>query len=88
MRVLSGWLKYTFMAVAVFGALFHLYILNFHPIDPLIFRSIHLAFGAVLGFILFKGWKTNSNKVSILDWVLIVAILYVTFYIYTNLTVS
>jgi TRAP transporter 4TM/12TM fusion protein len=85
MRVLSGWVKYTFAAIAIFGALFHLYILNFHPIDPLIFRSVHLAFGAVLGFILFKGWKTNSNKVSIFDWLLIVAILYVTFYIYTNL---
>jgi TRAP transporter 4TM/12TM fusion protein len=85
MRVLSGWVKYTFMAIAVFGALFHLYILNFHPIDPLIFRSVHLAFGAVLGFILFKGWKSNSNKVSVIDWLLIAAILYVTFYIYTNL---
>ncbi len=85
MRLLSGWLKYTFMSIAVFGALFHLYILNFHPIDPMIFRSIHLAFGAVLGFILFKGWKTNSNKVTIFDWLLIASILYVTFYIYTNL---
>lgn len=85
MRVLTGWIKYSFMTIAVAGALFHLYILNFHPIDPMIFRSIHLAFGAVLGFILFKGWKTNSNKVSILDWLLIAAILYVTFYIYTNL---
>lgn len=85
MRVLTGWVKYSFMTIAVAGALFHLYILNFHPIDPMIFRSIHLAFGAVLGFILFKGWKTNSNKVSILDWLLIAAILYVTFYIYTNL---
>jgi TRAP transporter 4TM/12TM fusion protein len=86
MRMLSGWLKYAFMSIAVFGALFHLYILNFHPIDPLIFRSVHLAFGAVLGFILFKGWKTKSNKVHVIDWLLIAAILYVTFYIYTNLT--
>ncbi|WP_240948524.1 TRAP transporter permease [Bacillus sp. RO1] len=85
MRVLTGWMKYTFMSIAVFGALFHLYILNFHPIDPLIFRSVHLAFGAVLGFILFKGWKSASNKVNVLDWLLIAAILYVTFYFYTNL---
>lgn len=86
MRVLSGKLKFTFMIIAVSGALFHLYILNFHPIDPLIFRSVHLAFGAVLGFIIFKGWKTKSNKISIVDWLLIGSILYVTFYICSNLT--
>lgn len=86
LRSLSGWIKYAFIGIAVFGALFHIWILNFNPIDPLVFRSVHLAFGAVLGFLLFKGWKTKSNKVSIIDWILIAIILYVTYYIYSDLT--
>ncbi|MDE5412211.1 MAG: TRAP transporter permease [Bacillaceae bacterium] len=84
-RELTGWIKYTFITIAVVGALFHLYVLNFHPIEPWVFRSIHLALGAVLGFILFKSWKT-SKKVNVVDWLLIAATLYVTFYIYTNVS--
>ncbi|WP_216829475.1 TRAP transporter permease [Alkalihalobacterium elongatum] len=84
-RELSGWLKYTFMTIAIAGAIFHLYVLNLHPIEPWVFRSIHLALGAILGFILFKSWRT-SKKVNIFDWLLIAATIYVTFYIYTNVS--
>src|SRR5690625_2429401 len=52
-RLLSGWVRYVFMAIAVIGALYHLYILNFKPIDPWVFRSTHLVFGTVLGFMLY-----------------------------------
>src|SRR5690625_4847187 len=52
-RNLSGWVRYVFMTIAVIGALYHLYILNFNPIDPWVFRSTHLVFGTVLGFMLY-----------------------------------
>src|SRR5699024_12808714 len=44
-RELTGWKRYMFMLIAVAGALYHLYILNFNPIDPWIFRSTHIVFG-------------------------------------------
>ncbi len=85
-RELSGFVKIAFVVIAVVGALFHLFVLNFYPIDPWLFRSIHLAFGAVLALMLFKGSKKGSNKVSIIDWALILSIIFVTGYIYMNLT--
>ncbi|RKL65014.1 C4-dicarboxylate ABC transporter [Salipaludibacillus neizhouensis] len=84
-RRLTGGLKITFTTIAVIGALYHLYILNFHPIDPWIFRSSHLLFGIVLGFMLFPGWKKASNRVSIIDWILIVASIGIFIYIVINL---
>lgn len=84
-RKLSGWTRYVFMVIAVIGALYHLYILNFNPIDPWVFRSTHLVFGTVLGLMLYPGWRTKSNKVHIVDWILIIMSIYVGFYIYANL---
>lgn len=84
-RNLSGWVRYLFMTIAVLGALYHLYILNFHPIDPWVFRSTHLVFGTVLGFMLYPGWRKKSNKVHFIDWILIIVAIYVGYYIYANL---
>ncbi|MDQ0338006.1 TRAP transporter 4TM/12TM fusion protein [Caldalkalibacillus uzonensis] len=84
-RQLTGWVRYLFLTIAVAGALFHLYILNFHPIDPWVFRSTHLVFGAVLGFLLFPGWRGAKNKVHPVDWVLILATIFVGYYIFANL---
>jgi TRAP transporter 4TM/12TM fusion protein len=84
-RSLIGFIKYMFMFVAVTGALFHLYILNFHPIDPWLFRSIHLLFGAILGFMLFPGWKKASGKIQMVDWALILASIGVFIYLAVNL---
>ncbi|WP_156289619.1 TRAP transporter permease [Oceanobacillus salinisoli] len=84
-RNLTGWIRYLFMGIAVFGALYHLYILNFNPIDPWVFRSTHLVFGTVLGLMLYPGWRKASNKVHIVDWILIIASIYIGYYIYANL---
>lgn len=86
-RELTGWTQKLFYIIAIIGALFHIYILNFHPIDPWLFRMSHLAFGVVLGLLLFKGWKTKSNKVSIIDWLLIGTILFIAYYIFSNMSV-
>jgi TRAP transporter 4TM/12TM fusion protein len=84
-RKFTGGFAILFSAIAVFGALFHLYILNFHPIDPWLFRSSHLLFGLILGFMLFPGWKKASNKIHIVDWALILASLAIFVYIAVNL---
>jgi TRAP transporter 4TM/12TM fusion protein len=85
-RKLTGWVKTLFTTIAVVAALFHLYILNLHPIDPWLFRSAHLVFGTILGFILFPGWKKASERVHLVDWLLILASIGIGIYIYMNLT--
>ncbi|MCF3944365.1 TRAP transporter permease [Oceanobacillus alkalisoli] len=85
MRNLTGWTRYVFMVIAIAGALFHLYILNLNPIDPWVFRSTHLVFGTILGIMLYPGWRTKSNKIPIIDWILIIASIYIGYYIYANL---
>lgn len=84
-RRLTGWYRYVFMGVAVFGALYHIYILNFNPIDPWVFRSTHLIFGLVLGFMLYSGWRTKKGNIPLVDWVLMAISVYIGWYIYTNL---
>lgn len=86
-RDLKGWSQKIFFIIAIIGALFHIVILNFYPLDPWLFRMSHLAFGVVLGLLLFKGWKTKSDKVSIIDWALIGAIIFITYYIFSNMSV-
>lgn len=84
-RNLTGWVRYLFMGIAVVGALYHLYILNWNPIDPWIFRSTHLVFGTVLGFMLYPASQTKSNKIPIIDWIFILMAIYIGYYIYANL---
>ncbi|RSL33520.1 TRAP transporter permease [Salibacterium salarium] len=84
-RDLTGWNRYLFMIIAVIGALYHLYILNFNPIDPWLFRSSHLVFGCILGFMLFSGWKSKNNSIHWIDWIFILATITVGYYIFANI---
>jgi TRAP transporter 4TM/12TM fusion protein len=84
-RDFGGKLGLIFTIVAVVGALYHLWVLNLHPVDPWIFRAAHLLFGCVLGFMLFPGWKKAKEKVHVVDWLLIIASIGVFVYIFVNL---
>lgn len=84
-RNLSGWTRYLFLTIAVIGALLHIYILNFNPIDPWVFRTTHVVFGIVLGLMLYPGWRTKKNNIPIIDWILIISSIYIGWYIYANL---
>jgi TRAP transporter 4TM/12TM fusion protein len=84
-RDFGGKLGLIFTIVAVVGALYHLWVLNLHPVDPWIFRAAHLLFGSVLGFMLFPGWKKAKEKVHVVDWLLIIASIGVFVYIFVNL---
>ncbi|MDZ7705977.1 MAG: TRAP transporter permease [Trueperaceae bacterium] len=86
-RLLTGWQYHLFYALAIIFVGFHIYILNFRPMDPWVFRSVHIALGSAFGFALFAGWKRaeQARRVPIIDWFLIAASLYCTYYIATNL---
>lgn len=84
-RVFGSKLGFIFTIIAVIGALYHLWVLNLHPVDPWVFRAAHLLFGCILGFLLFPGWKKAQGKVHMLDWLLVAASIGVFIYIYLNL---
>ncbi|GAK04906.1 TRAP-type uncharacterized transport system, fused permease component [Geomicrobium sp. JCM 19037] len=84
-RNLTGWAKYLFMTIAILGALYHIYILNFNPIDPWVFRTTHVMLGVILGMMLYVGSKKAKDKISVVDWVLIISAIFVGWYIYANL---
>ena len=42
--------------LAVSFTVFHLIVLNLYPIDPWLFRAIHVAGGAVLILALYPAW--------------------------------
>lgn len=84
-RDFGGKLGLIFTIVAVVGALYHLWVLNLHPVDPWIFRAAHLLFGCVLGFMLFPGWKKAKEKVHLVDWLFVIASIGVFVYVFVNL---
>lgn len=84
-RKLTGITGKFFMIFALFLSLLHLYILNFHPIDPWIFRSMHVLLFAILGFALVPGWnQKNPSKIHWSDWIAIVSSVAIFIYIYVN----
>lgn len=86
-RQLSGFVGTLFTVIAIFTSLIHLYILNFHPMEPWVFRSIHLSLASVIGFALFSGWRQrNKSKIHMLDWLAILASVLISFYIWINLS--
>ncbi|MGF7184938.1 TRAP transporter 4TM/12TM fusion protein [Desulfitispora alkaliphila] len=83
-RKIEGWKGRAITLVAVFTAIFTLYTLILSPMDPWIFRSVHVTLLTVLGFILIPGWHSARSKIHIIDWVCVAASLYIFYYIYTN----
>jgi len=70
--------------VAVLYSLFHLYMV-FNPMPALQQRSIHVAVGLALVYMLYPMFKTqNRAKLPILDWILAALSLYTAIYIFTE----
>lgn len=66
------WEQQLFFWGCVLFAVFHIWSLNFYPIDPLIYRSVHVSFGGALGFMLYRfGARSKSAGVPWYDWVLV-----------------
>ena len=70
-RDLGGWqAQMVFWSCVVFTS-FHLIVLNFHPIDPWIYRSAHVSFGTAIGFMIFgAGASHRARRVPWYDWLL------------------
>ena len=82
-RRLRGWeATLLFWSCVAFTA-FHLIILNLYPIDPWLYRSVHVSFGSAIGFIMFSA-AAKQKKPGVLwyDWVFIAASIGCFVYIY------
>ncbi|KAB2951798.1 TRAP transporter permease [Heliorestis acidaminivorans] len=81
----EGWLGKVIALMAALTALFHIASLVFYPLDPWVFRTIHVVTLSVLGFLLLPGWtkacKTNPHWS---DWLLAGATIVVGLYIIMN----
>ncbi|OFS88389.1 C4-dicarboxylate ABC transporter permease [Oligella sp. HMSC05A10] len=74
-------IRWLITAIAVFYSLFHLYM-TFNPVPTLILRSVHVAVGAALIFLLYPPAKKSSrSKVVWYDWLWVAAALAGMFYI-------
>ena len=77
----SQTIRWLIAAIAIFYSLFHLYM-TFYPMPTLIVRSIHVAVGAVLIFLVYPPTqKSSRSKVAWFDWLWIAAALAGMFYI-------
>jgi TRAP transporter 4TM/12TM fusion protein len=70
-RQLRAWERHLFFWACVLFTSFHLWSLNFYPLDPLIYRSAHVSFGGAIGFMLYRfGSRTAREGIPAYDWLL------------------
>jgi TRAP transporter 4TM/12TM fusion protein len=70
----DGWEKQLFFWGCVAFTAFHLIVLNFYPMEPWLFRSVHVSFGTALGFMMYSvRVGERSHGVPWYDWLLMVA---------------
>lgn len=73
-RALRRWEAWLLGALALGFTVFHLIILNFYPLEPLLFRAIHVGWGGAIGFILYTAaHRIRSDGVPWYDWLLVLA---------------
>jgi TRAP transporter 4TM/12TM fusion protein len=84
-RRLFGWQHQLFFWLAALFTAFHLYVLNLHPMDPWLFRTIHVTVGSVIGFALFAATPRDRVGIPVWDWILMAASLACLLYIAVNL---
>jgi TRAP-type uncharacterized transport system fused permease subunit len=71
-RTLAGFEHNLIFLIGAGFTLYHIAALNFFPQEALLFRATHVAWGAVLGFALYRPFKaSNAHHVPWYDWVLI-----------------
>ncbi|MBM3487062.1 MAG: TRAP transporter permease [Alphaproteobacteria bacterium] len=85
-RPLGGWEKTVFYWLAGAYTVFHLVVLNIHPLEPLLFRSLHVAWGSVIGFAVFViAARGTADRVPWYDWLMIAGSLAAAAYIAVEL---
>jgi TRAP transporter 4TM/12TM fusion protein len=85
-RALRPWEQQLFFWFCVLFTSFHIYILNFSPMDPWLYRSVHVSFGCAIGFMMYKlHEKERSTGVPWFDWILMALSVWCFVYVYQNL---
>jgi TRAP transporter 4TM/12TM fusion protein len=74
-RTLRSWETKLVAFLCVTFTLFHLYVLNIYSLEPLLFRAIHVGWGAAIGFMLSAAFRngsgSNGSGVPWYDWILV-----------------
>ena len=71
LRQFRPWEQRLFVTACVLFTTFHLGTLNLYPVDPWIYRSVHVSFGSVIGFMMYRfGARTPHLGVPWYDWTL------------------
>ena len=71
LRQFRPWEQRLFVTACVLFTTFHLGTLNLYPVDPWIYRSVHVSFGSVIGFMMYRfGARTPRLGVPWYDWTL------------------
>jgi TRAP transporter 4TM/12TM fusion protein len=71
-RSLLRWQDQLIYWACVAFTAFHLIVLNLYPLDPLLFRSTHVAWGSVIGFALFAAVRGQRlDRIPAIDWLCI-----------------
>jgi len=84
-RRLSGRSRSVFRLVAVIMSIWQVFVLAAYPMDPFQFRAVHLCFGMILTFLLFKINKQSpGNRLHFLDFLLGLIALASTAYIFAD----
>ncbi len=73
-RILQGWQKQLFYWGCVAFTSFHLLVLNLYPMEPWLYRSVHVSFGIALGLMMY-GARVGQRSKSVpwYDWLLMLA---------------
>lgn len=73
-RTLLHWETVLMSILCVGFTLFHLFVLNVYSLEPLLFRAIHVGWGAAIGFMFYAATKRISRAgVPWFDWILVIA---------------
>jgi TRAP transporter 4TM/12TM fusion protein len=85
-RKLRPWEQQLFFWSCVLFTSFHIYILNFSPMDPWLYRSVHVSFGCAIGFMMYKVSDSERRTgVPWFDWLLMALSIWCFVYVYQNL---
>ncbi len=85
-RPLSGWTERFVFWLGAAYVVFHLVVLNLHPIDPWVFRTFHVSIGSVIGFAIYAA-RAGDHRSDIpwYDWGMMAASVAILAYIAINL---
>jgi TRAP transporter 4TM/12TM fusion protein len=85
-RTLSGLAGQFLYWLGAAYIVFHLIVLNIHPIDPWVFRTIHLSIGSVIGFAMYAARRGDSlDSIPWYDLLMMAASVGIMLYIAINL---